>query len=76
MPKAFRIHKNGGPEALAWEEVPVGAPGPGEARVRHHAVGLNYVKIGVNQRYALKNAAQAHHDLEARRTTGSTVLVP
>jgi len=200
MPKAFRIHKNGGPEVMAWEEVPVGAPGPGEARVRHHAVGLNYidtyhrtglypvtlpsglgsegagvveavgpqveefkpgdrvayaggplgaysevrnipavylvklpdsipfeqaaammlqgmtaqylikrtyitrpslvpytakrsdllstaqdlfnmvlsgkVKIEMNQRYALKDAAQAHRDLEARRTTGSTALVP
>lgn len=34
------------------------------------------VKIDVNQRYALKDAAQAHRDLEARRTTGSTVLIP
>ncbi|MCK2125193.1 quinone oxidoreductase [Thauera aromatica] len=34
------------------------------------------VKIAINQRYALKDAAQAHRDLEARRTTGSTVLLP
>jgi NADPH2:quinone reductase len=34
------------------------------------------VKITVNQRYALKDAAQAHADLEARKTTGSTVLIP
>jgi NADPH2:quinone reductase len=34
------------------------------------------VKISVNQRYALKDAAQAHRDLEARKTTGSTVLLP
>jgi len=34
------------------------------------------VKIEVNQRYALKDAAQAHIDLEARKTTGSTVLLP
>lgn len=34
------------------------------------------VRIHVNQRYALKDAAQAHIDLEARKTTGSTVLVP
>jgi NADPH2:quinone reductase len=34
------------------------------------------VKINVNQRYALKDAAQAHSDLEARKTTGSTVLIP
>ena len=34
------------------------------------------VKIEINQTYALKDAAQAHRDLEARRTTGSTVLIP
>jgi NADPH2:quinone reductase len=34
------------------------------------------VKIAVNQTYALADAAAAHRDLEARRTTGSTVLVP
>ncbi|MBV8634490.1 MAG: quinone oxidoreductase, partial [Burkholderiaceae bacterium] len=34
------------------------------------------VKIAVNQRYALDNVAQAHRDLEARRTTGSTILLP
>ena len=34
------------------------------------------VKIEVNQTYALKDATQAHRDLEARKTTGSTVLLP
>jgi NADPH2:quinone reductase len=34
------------------------------------------VRIEVNQRYALKDAAQAHRDLEARKTTGSTILLP
>jgi NADPH2:quinone reductase len=34
------------------------------------------VKISVNQKYALKDATQAHIDLESRKTTGSTVLVP
>jgi NADPH2:quinone reductase len=43
MPHAIRFHKTGGPEVLQWEEVPVGKPGPGEARVRHTAIGLNYV---------------------------------
>jgi NADPH2:quinone reductase len=43
MPHAIRFHKAGGPEVLAWEEVQVGKPGPGEARVRHTAIGLNYV---------------------------------
>ena len=43
MPNAIRIHQNGGPEVLQWESVAVLEPGPGEARVRHTAVGLNYI---------------------------------
>jgi NADPH2:quinone reductase len=43
MPKAIRVHAPGGPEVLSWEEVSVGEPGPGEARVRHTAVGLNFI---------------------------------
>ena len=38
------------------------------------AVTSGKVKIAVNQTYELKHAAQAHTDLEARKTTGSTVL--
>ena len=34
------------------------------------------VKIRIDQRYALDDVAQAHRDLEARKTTGSTVLMP
>lgn len=34
------------------------------------------IKISVNQRYALKDVAQAHRDLESRKTTGSTILIP
>jgi NADPH2:quinone reductase len=43
MTHAIRFHKAGGPEVLQWEEVKLGNPGPGEARVRHTAIGLNYV---------------------------------
>lgn len=43
MPKAIRIYQQGGPEVMKWEEVEVGDPGPGQARVRHAAVGLNYI---------------------------------
>jgi NADPH2:quinone reductase len=43
--KAIRIHSPGGPEALRWEEIDVGAPGHGEALVRHTAVGVNYVDV-------------------------------
>jgi NADPH2:quinone reductase len=39
-------------------------------------VGRGFVKVEINQTYALKDAAQSHRDLEARKTTGSTVLIP
>ena len=39
-------------------------------------VGSGVVRVAVNQRYALRDAARAHADLEARRTTGSSVLLP
>lgn len=45
MPKAIRIHEQGGPEVMRWEDVEVGDPGEGEARVRHAAVGLNYIDV-------------------------------
>jgi NADPH:quinone reductase len=43
MTHAIRFHQTGGPEVLRWEQVAVGRPGPGEARVRHRAIGLNYI---------------------------------
>lgn len=43
MSKAVRIDSFGGPEVLAWREVDVAPPGPGEAVVRHTAVGLNFI---------------------------------
>jgi NADPH2:quinone reductase len=43
MAHAIRIHKTGGPEVLQWEEVQVADPGPGEVRIAHKAVGLNYI---------------------------------
>lgn len=42
MAVAVRIYETGGPEVLTVEQVEVGAPGPGEVRVRHGAVGLNF----------------------------------
>ena len=42
MAHAIRFHKAGGPEVLQLEEVAVGNPGPGQARLRHVAVGLNF----------------------------------
>ena len=40
---AVRIHKTGGPQALVYEEIEVPAPGVGEALLRQHAIGLNYI---------------------------------
>jgi NADPH2:quinone reductase len=45
MPRAIRIHQHGGPEVLRLEEVAVGDPGQGEARVRHTAIGVNFIDI-------------------------------
>ena len=43
MPHVIRIFEHGGPEKLKWEEVEVGAPGPGQVRVRNTAIGLNFI---------------------------------
>src|ERR1700758_1171737 len=42
MAKAVRFHETGGPEVLRYEDVEVGDPGPGQVRLRHEAVGLNF----------------------------------
>jgi NADPH:quinone reductase len=43
MPKAIRITETGTPEVMRWVDVEVGEPGEGQARVRHTAVGVNYI---------------------------------
>lgn len=43
MTHAIRIHETGGPDVMRWESVEVGDPGPGEVRLRHTAVGVNYI---------------------------------
>src|SRR2546422_11464420 len=43
MAKAIRFHKQGGPEVLQVDDVPVGDPGPGQVRARHTAIGVNFV---------------------------------
>ena len=45
MVHAIRVHEAGGPEVLQWEEVDIGEPGPGQVRLRQHAVGLNYIDV-------------------------------
>ncbi|MCX7962005.1 MAG: quinone oxidoreductase [Burkholderiales bacterium] len=43
MAKAVRFHRTGGPEVLQTDDVPVGEPGPGEVRIRHTAIGVNFI---------------------------------
>lgn len=45
MAKAIRIEQYGGPEVMHLVDVAVGEPGPGEIRIRHHAVGLNFIDV-------------------------------
>jgi len=45
MAHAVRFHHTGGPEVLRYEELEVGDPGPGQVRLRHVAIGLNYADI-------------------------------
>ena len=45
MTKAIKIFRTGGPEVMEYVDVEVGEPGPGEARVRQHACGLNYIDV-------------------------------
>ena len=41
----IRLHRHGGPEELVWEEYDVPEPGPGQALLRHTAVGLNFIDV-------------------------------
>ena len=45
MAKAIRINRTGGPEVMEYLDVEVGEPGPGEARVRHEAIGVNFIDV-------------------------------
>src|SRR5882672_10422686 len=57
MTRAIVLHEFGGPEKLLWEPVEVGEPGPGELRVRHTAIGVNfhdtYVRSGLYKTLSL-----------------------
>ncbi|TVO71891.1 quinone oxidoreductase family protein [Sedimenticola selenatireducens] len=45
MTHAIRIHQYGGPEVLSWDEVDVGEPASGEVKLRHTAIGLNFIDV-------------------------------
>ena len=43
MTKAIRIHKTGGPEVLTWQDIQLGDPKSGQVRLKHTAIGLNFI---------------------------------
>jgi NADPH2:quinone reductase len=45
MSHAIRVHAHGGPEVMKWEEVQVGEPGPGQAKIKQHAAGVNFLDV-------------------------------
>lgn len=45
MPNAIRVHEYGGPEVLRWESIDVGEPGAHEVRLRHTAIGVNFIDV-------------------------------
>lgn len=45
MPHAIVVHEVGGPEQMCWESAPVGEPGAGQVRLRHTAVGVNFIDV-------------------------------
>ena len=45
MSFAIQIRQPGGPDALEMVDVNVGEPGPGQVRIRHHAIGLNFIDV-------------------------------
>ena len=45
MPRAIQISAFGGPDVMQLVDLPVGDPGPGEVRIRHHAIGLNFIDV-------------------------------
>ncbi len=60
MVMTVRIHEYGGPEILRYEDVPIGAPGPGEVLVRHRAIGLNFADIHTREgRYPVDSLPHA-----------------
>jgi NADPH2:quinone reductase len=45
MVKAIVIHKTGGPDVMSYEDVDLPSPGPGQVRIKQHAIGVNYIDI-------------------------------
>src|ERR1700719_2337103 len=45
MVAAVRVHKPGGPDALTYEDIEIGAPGAGQVRIKQHASGINFIDV-------------------------------
>ncbi len=50
--KAIRVHRHGGPDVLAYEDINMGEPGPGEGRVGNRAIGVNFVDTYLRSGFA------------------------
>jgi NADPH2:quinone reductase len=60
---AIRVHETGGPEVLAYEEIDVAAPGPGQVLVRNEAVGLNFLDVYLRSgRYSAQTPFTPGHE--------------
>jgi NADPH:quinone reductase-like Zn-dependent oxidoreductase len=78
MENAFRFYEPGGPDVMRWEEVSPGEPGPGEARVRHVAVGLNFADtycLYGRSGGARRTVRGIVRQCRGRKTAGSSVFV-
>lgn len=58
MVRAIRIHENGGPEVMRFEDIELPPPGTGEVRIRHTAIGVNYSDVNVRRGGFYLNAVQ------------------
>jgi NADPH:quinone reductase-like Zn-dependent oxidoreductase len=82
--KAIRFNRIGGPDVLQWADAAIPPTGPGHVRLHTTTVAVNFrevlvrrghIRIEVKHTYALRDAAQAHSDLDGRKITGSIALV-
>lgn len=95
MTNAIVLHSTGGSDVLSWEPFDPGSPQGGEVRIKHEAIGLNYIDVyhrtglyplpelpaipgmeGAGVVVEVGDGARAHNDLESRKTSGSSILVP
>jgi NADPH2:quinone reductase len=83
MVHAITIHEHGGPDKLVWEAVDVPAPGNGQIRVKHHAVGLNYIDTYQREGLyklpslpAVLGMPSARASPNSRLATGSPMPIP